>query len=60
VVDILLNCALNVGLSKDWRGFTHGKHQDHELLTPAPRPAAASGAKKGRKTQSTKDGWPPR
>lgn len=60
VVDIVLHYALNVGLSQDWRGFTHGKHREQELLTPAPRPAPASGAPKKRKTYSTEEGWPPR
>ncbi len=46
---LLLNIALNVGLSRDWRGFTHGQHRDIEKLHRKPLAASASGPPKGRK-----------
>jgi ribosomal protein L37AE/L43A len=52
--------ALNVGLSRFWRGFTHGKHRDHEILVPANREAKPSGPKKGRSPVSGANGRPPR
>lgn len=45
---LLLNIALNVGLSQDWRGFTHGKHRSVEKVHRDPTPAPASGPPKGR------------
>jgi len=55
-----LNCALNVGISRYWRGFTHGEHRDFELLHPANRPAQPSGPKKGKSPISVVNGRPPR
>ena len=60
VADRVLHYALNVGLSQDWRGFTHGHHRETELLLPESRPAMASGPVKGRSPHSTADGRPPR
>ena len=45
--DRALHCALNVGYSQYWRGFTHGHHRDFELLHPANQAAMPSGPKKG-------------
>lgn len=55
-----LHCALNIGVSRYWRGFTHGKHRDFELLHPANRPAMPSGPPKGRSPVSAANGRPPR
>ena len=55
-----LHCALNVGLSDYWRGFTHGHHRDFELLFPANRPHAPSGPAKGKSPISSANGTPPR
>ncbi|MBV8470359.1 MAG: IS1595 family transposase [Burkholderiaceae bacterium] len=52
--------ALNVGLSQYWRGFTHGKHRDFEILKPENRPAKASGPEKGRSPLAQVNGRPPR
>ncbi len=41
--DVVLFWALNVGPSKDWTGFTHGKHRDHEKLLLGNEPAAPGG-----------------
>lgn len=41
--DALLYWTLNVGPSKDWAGFTQGKHRDHEKLLLGDAPAPASG-----------------
>ena len=43
-----LHWALNVGLSEDWRGYTHGRHRTEEVLATGRRAAKASGPKKGR------------
>lgn len=45
---LLLNIALNVGMSRDWRGFTHGQHRNIERLHRNPTAAPASGPPKGR------------
>jgi hypothetical protein len=58
--DRALFWALNVGLSHYWRGFTHGKHRDYEILKPANQPAKASGPAKGRWPASQMNGRPPR
>ena len=58
--DRALFWALNVGLSHYWRGFTHGKHRDYEILKPANRPAKASGPAKGSSPVSAMNGRPPR
>ena len=55
-----MHCALNVGLSHFWRGFTHGHHRDYELLFPANRAANPSGPVKGRSPISSVNGRPPR
>jgi transposase-like protein len=57
---IALSAALSVGVSQYWRGFTHGKHRTDELLHPTPRPASASGPKKGRHPISSANGRPSR
>jgi hypothetical protein len=46
---LLLNIALNVGVSRDWRGFTHGRHRKVERLHRNPVAAPSSGPAKGRK-----------
>jgi transposase-like protein len=45
---LLLNIALNVGMSRDWRGFTHGQHRKIEKLHRNPTAAPSSGPPKGR------------
>lgn len=45
---LALNVATNVGESRFWRGFTHGRHRTHELLHAGPRQAKASGPAEGR------------
>ena len=45
---LLLNIALNVGMSRDWRGFTHGQHRKIEKLHRNPTAAPSSGPQKGR------------
>ena len=45
---LLLNIALNVGLSRDWRGFTHGQHRKVEKLHRNPTAVPSSGPPKGR------------
>jgi hypothetical protein len=57
---IALNIAFSVGVSKYWRGFTHGKHRTEELTQPTPRPAPSSGPRKGRSPISSVNGRPPR
>ena len=57
---LALNVALNVGESRFWRGFTHGRHRAHELTHPQPRPARSSGPAKGRHPISAANGRPPR
>jgi hypothetical protein len=52
--------ALSVGESQYWRGFTHGRHRDYEILQPANRPAQASGPKPGRSPNSQLNGRAPR
>ncbi len=39
--------ALAVGLSSWWRGYTHGKHREEELLLEGDRPAKGRGRAKG-------------
>jgi transposase-like protein len=46
---LLLHVALNVGVSQDWRGFTHGRHRKVERLHRNPTAAPSSGPAKGRK-----------
>lgn len=60
VADRAMYWALNVGASQYWTGYTHGRHRDFEILSPANRPAAASGPKKGRSPISSINGRPPR
>lgn len=55
-----LHCALNVGLSQYWRGYTHGHHRDFEMLHPVNQVAAPSGPKKGKSPISSVNGRPPR
>lgn len=55
-----LHCALNVGLSIYWRGFTHGHHRDFELLFPVNRPHPPSGPTKGKSPISSVNGRLPR
>ncbi len=45
--DLALHHALSVGLSHFWRGFTHGRHRDHEILATGNQPYKASGPAKG-------------
>lgn len=46
--------ALNVGLSHHWRGFTHGKHRDHEILVDGKPFYRSSGPPKGFKASGAK------
>ena len=57
---LALHVALNVGESRFWRGFTHGRHRGLELTHPQPRPARSSGPAKGRHPISAANGRPPR
>jgi transposase-like protein len=59
-LQIALHLALNVGLSRFWRGYTHGRHRTVELTHPHPAPAKASGPAKGRNPRSPSAGRPPR
>lgn len=43
----LFRCAMTVGLSLWWRGYTHGKHREEELLIEGARPAKGRGRPKG-------------
>jgi ribosomal protein S27E len=52
--------ALSIGLSQFWRGYTHGKHRDYEILITGNQPAAPSGPAKGRSPISMVNGRPPR
>lgn len=47
-LQMLLNHALNAGLSHWWRGFTHGKHRKYEALVEGPQDVRSSGPRKGR------------
>lgn len=55
---LAFHVAMSVGESRFWKGFTHGFHRKEELTHPAPRPAKASGPKKGYRAGS--EGRPPR
>ncbi len=52
--------ALSIGHSHYWRGYTHGKHRDYEILVTGDQPAAPSGPAKGRSPISMVNGRPPR
>ena len=43
----LVRAAMAVGLSLWWRGYTHGKHREEELLVEGDRPAKGRGRPKG-------------
>lgn len=43
----LFRAAMAVGLSLWWRGYTHGKHREEELLVEGDRPAKGRGRPKG-------------
>lgn len=60
VADRLLGYALSVGLSRHWRGFTHGRHRKHEILITGNRPASSSGPEKGKSPISSANRRPPR
>ena len=60
VGDRALHHALNVGLSKYWRGFTHGHHRNFEFLHPSNQAAKASGPEKGQSPVSMMNGRAPR
>lgn len=47
----LLRVALGVGLSMWWRGYSHGRHRDEELLIEGARPAAGRGRPVGSRPQ---------
>lgn len=55
-LDIAMNLALNVGESLFWKGFTHGNHRTFEPTFPRPKPAPASGPKKGSNQASAANG----
>jgi len=46
-VDMALYYALNVGESHYWRGYTHGRHRDYEVLATGTQVYPASGPSKG-------------
>lgn len=50
----LLQEALWVGLSRWWRGYTHGKHRQDELLVEGNQPVKARGRPKGWKPKPPK------
>lgn len=50
----LLQEALWVGMSWWWRGYTHGKHRQQELLVEGNQPAKARGRPKGWKPKPPK------
>lgn len=52
--------AMGVGLSRHFRGFTHGHHRDYEVLLTGNQYAAPSGPAKGRSPISMVNGRPPR
>lgn len=58
--DRVFGFVLNVGLSNNWRGFTHGKHRDFEILTTGRADAEPSGPRKGRSPVAGANGRPPR
>jgi len=62
IADRALHYLLNVGLSQEWRGFTHGKHRENELLLPKHQPAKASGPPKKNSEEGKKKKFvrPPR
>lgn len=45
--DLALHHALTVGESHFWRGYTHGKHRNYEMLATGNRDYPASGPPKG-------------
>ncbi len=47
----LFGTALGVGMSRWWRGYTHGKHRKFEPLVEGPREAKTSGPRKGKHPQ---------
>lgn len=47
IAERALNCVLGVGLSHDWRGYTHGKHRNYEHLVRGNQLARPSGPRKG-------------
>lgn len=58
--DRALGIAFGVGPSLFWRGFTHGKHRNFEVLATGNRPAQASGPLKGRSPVPAMNGRLPR
>ena len=56
----LLHYALGVGLSRHFRGYTHGKHRNYEMLLQGEQYAPPSGPAKGRSPISSENGRPPR
>lgn len=50
----LLTIALGVGLSQWWRGYTHGRHREEELLVDARLPAKGRGRPPGWKPRLPK------
>lgn len=58
--DRALHYALGVGLSQHFRGYTHGRHRNYEVLLTGNRFAAPSGPAKGRSPISMTNGRPPR
>ena len=43
----LFRHVLRVGMSLWWRGYTHGRHREDELLVEGNRPAKGRGRPKG-------------
>ena len=43
----LFRVVLSVGLSKFWRGYSHGRHREEELLIEGNEPAKGRGRPKG-------------
>lgn len=52
--------ALGVGESQNFRGYTHGKHRNYEMLLTGNQYAAPSGPAKGQSPISMVNGRPPR
>jgi hypothetical protein len=58
--DRFWNYALGVGRSHHFRGYTHGKHRNYEVLLTGNQYAAPSGPAKGMSPISSVNGRPPR
>ena len=60
IADSVLRYALITGNSRDWQGYTHGRHRGFEKLVSGTVPAKPSGPEKGRSPIAGENGRPPR